>query len=343
MDSSFHARNLLDFIRETPVCRRPPKRALEPLRDDIAAVLSGVTFPRLSHTVATQLVSKVDIGALGSRPTWLAIGRQLVAESERLRAALGFVDRQIIVALSKMSPDTVEQLLQWLERREHDIARTILNAAISAADPREMAERYVTNFRLVQRTYADLDPEFARTVAHSTFMAADPLSKAEQHFRQRSDLVAKFGDRVTAVRTLAREGWRAENPHVAGRRFIEVHRAIVQRLVNNGAQPTVARSLAGIACVHADPVSKADELAANFDAALAVTSAMCPRVARSTALASCRSPDPVAAAKHYVEIYLRIVELVNRRAPRFARRVAGLAFRCDRPLLAARRYLRQCQ
>ena len=35
MDSRLHARNLLDFIRETPVCKRLPKRSLEPLRNNI--------------------------------------------------------------------------------------------------------------------------------------------------------------------------------------------------------------------------------------------------------------------------------------------------------------------
>lgn len=99
--------------------RSLPRRAAEATWDAITAALEmeGV-LPRLARRVAMQLVAKCEMGCLGKRETWRAVGAQLSQETERLRAGLGLVDRQIIVVLPKLAPAAVEALLDSLTRRE---------------------------------------------------------------------------------------------------------------------------------------------------------------------------------------------------------------------------------
>src|SRR5262249_29733829 len=163
MDSSLQASRLLAVVRATPMQRPTPPRALEAVRDSLAATLENEgVLPRLARRMASQLVAKNDVAALGGRATWRAIGAQLVTETERLRHGLGFVDRQIVVALPKLAPSEIEDLLKSLEHREPAIARTILNAALDAAVPRETAERYVTEYRRVVASLSQLEPDLAR-------------------------------------------------------------------------------------------------------------------------------------------------------------------------------------
>src|SRR5690349_7582707 len=121
----------LATIRQTPMIRSNPKHALEPLWDGMTAVFVGeAVLPRLAKRIAMQLVVKIEASELGQRRTWRAIARHLVRETEQLRAGIRLVDRQIVVALPKLSADDIEALLDSLTRREPDIARTILNAAL---------------------------------------------------------------------------------------------------------------------------------------------------------------------------------------------------------------------
>ena len=52
-----------------------------------------------------------------------------------MRNRIGLVDRQIITVLPKLSAGQVERFLEELREADTQIARTILNAAIDAADP----------------------------------------------------------------------------------------------------------------------------------------------------------------------------------------------------------------
>jgi hypothetical protein len=108
--------------------RSLPRSAADAIWDAITAALEmeGV-LPRLARRVTMQLVVKCEIGSLGERETWRALGAQLVQETERLRAGLGLVDRQIIVVLPKLAPAAIEALLDSLTRREPSVARTILS------------------------------------------------------------------------------------------------------------------------------------------------------------------------------------------------------------------------
>src|SRR2546430_7000531 len=116
VDATRRARALLVLLRASPMKRPNPPRALEQVRDSLACVLEkeGV-LPRLARRIASQLVVKSVVTALGGRDTSHAVGRQLVAETERLRTGTGLVDRQIVVALPKLAPADIEALLTSLE------------------------------------------------------------------------------------------------------------------------------------------------------------------------------------------------------------------------------------
>jgi hypothetical protein len=77
----------------------------------------------------------------GDRRTWRAFGELLRRDVERLKNHVGLVERQIVVALPKLSAEQIEDLLEHLRAEDPTIARTILNTALDAADPRlESAE-----------------------------------------------------------------------------------------------------------------------------------------------------------------------------------------------------------
>ena len=59
------------------------------------------------------------------------------------------MERQIIVALPKLSADEIERLLHELQAADPQIARAILNAALDAADPVSAARRYLAEYHRV--------------------------------------------------------------------------------------------------------------------------------------------------------------------------------------------------
>jgi hypothetical protein len=313
--------------------RANPPRALEGVRDSIAEAFEAAgVLPRLAKRVASQLVVRNAVAALGDLATWRAVGRRLIAETERLRTGLRLVDRQIIVALPKLSPSDIEELLKSLEHREPAIARTILNAALDAAVPREMAERYLTEYRRVVASLSHLERDLARTMANATFMATRPTQKAKQHVRQFEELTVAFGETDAPIRTLAREACRSERPQDTAQKFVADRRAVIARLTAKGSNATIARTLASIACVRADPLGKADELFDHFQVVLRLAMSVHPHAARSIALSACRSPDPLVAARRYMDNYDRIVTMVRSVGGRDAhsRKVKSRRYRCVR-------------
>jgi hypothetical protein len=339
-DATLRARALLASVRATPLLRGHPTAAQRERQDGIAGVVAACgVLGRLARRVASQLVQKCDAAALGGPATWHAIGRQLAAETDSLRARLALVDRQIIVALPKLAPEAIEHLHDSLKRREPAVARTILNAALDAQVPAEMAERYLEQFRQVVASLSHLEPAVARSMANATFMARRPRETARQHLERFDDLVRGFRPKGAPARTLAREAYRAKRPRVAGERFLAHRRAVIAFLESRGTDASVARTLAGIACLSADPMAKAGQLLAQFDAVLRLALVTHPSVARSIALSACRSSDALGAARRYMANYDLIVQEIGRTDPGRAHMTAAQAFRSDQPLRWARRFL----
>ena len=172
-------------------------------------------------------------------------------------------------------------------------------------------------------------------------MAHAPRRKAARHLKQFADLEKKFHGDVDCARTVARAACRAPDPTTVAQGFVADHQAIVADLTSKGTQPHIARTLAAIACVSADPVPAAAKLLEKFEDVLRLATKTHPRVARSIALSACRAADPLSVARLYMKNYDAIVRVVSRTDARRARRVASQAFRSHDPLRWARRYLAQ--
>ena len=175
---------------------------------------------RLADRIAFQLVFKCGPAAVGDRRTWRAIGELLRREVERLKNHVGLVERQIVVALPKMSAQQIESFLEDLRVSDASIARTILNSALDAADPLSAGRRYVAEFHAVVQELREIDAGIARTFANATFMAHAPREKAIAHFRCFAELMTRFRDDVEFVRTVAKAACRAPDAVQAAEEFI---------------------------------------------------------------------------------------------------------------------------
>src|SRR5947209_11003436 len=127
VDSARRAKALLDELRRTRMLRGGRiSEHKQTLRSRISeAIARRAVLPRLAERVAFQLVLKVDTGGLGDRAVWLAIGDRLQKEIESLKSNLALVDRQIVVALPKLSADQVAALHDELQAADPAVARTV--------------------------------------------------------------------------------------------------------------------------------------------------------------------------------------------------------------------------
>lgn len=342
LDSDRRAKTLLNSLRQTPMRRGgriSEKKGV--LQDTIAgAIESQGVLRQLAKRIAFQLVLKFEVVELDRAP-WRAMGQRLRQETEQLRTNVGLVDRQIVIALPKLSAGQVEGLLADLRAADPKIARTILNAALDAAEPLSAGRRYLAEYQRVAEQLKNIDVTLARTLANATFMARVPRKKAIEHFNHFADLVTQFQDDVDFVRTLARAACRAPDPVKAARDFIADYRAVVTALMSTGVESQIARTLAGIASVGVEPMPTAYRLLENFEAIVRFAKKTHPWVARTIALSACRAADPLGTARVYVKNYDTIVRVISRTDPRRARAVAAQTFRSDNPLRWANRYLAQ--
>ncbi len=338
------AKALLHALRDTPMRRGSVSDRGHLFRSKISDAIAARGVPTLlARRIAFQLVFKVDIAGLGDRATWDAVGQQLQREIDRLKSGARLVDRQIVVALPKLSADQIERLLHELQAADPRIARTILNAALDAADPVSAARRYLAEFHRVAEDLKTTDAGVARTLANATFMAHAPCRKAARHLKQFADLERRFHGDVAFARTVARASCRALDPAKAAKGFVAEYDAVVTDLTSKGTEPHIARTLAAIACVSTDPMPAAARLLRKFEDVLRLAKKSHPTVARSIALSACRAADPLRVARLYMKNYDAIVRVISRTDARRARRVASQTFRSHDPLRWARRYLRQLQ
>jgi hypothetical protein len=170
---------LLERMRETPMRRGALSKRMRLIRDAMSGVIAGQgVLPALSQRVAFQLAFKFHARELGGPDVWAAIGRTLRQETAWLQERIGLADVQVAIVLPKLSATQLLDFLEELTRADRRIARTILNAAVDAADPLMAGRHYLAEYRLVARQLRAIDPTLARTVANATFTAGMPLSKA---------------------------------------------------------------------------------------------------------------------------------------------------------------------
>jgi hypothetical protein len=218
-----------------------------------------------------------------------------------------------------------------------------ITAALDAADPIAAAPRYLAEFRAVVREFRNIDPGIARTFANATFMAHAPREKAMEYFKRFAELMTRFRGDVEFVRTVAKAGCRAPDAFKAAESFIAKYDAIVSELMTTGVESSIARSLAAIASLRAEPLPTARKLLKKFEAVLALAKGTHPQIARSIALSACRATEPLRAARVYMNNYDTIMRVIGESDTRRAPVVASQAFRSDNPLRWARRYLAELQ
>lgn len=311
------------------------------LGDHIASTMIDRGVPaRLANRIAFQLVLKCEAADLGSLTTWQAMGDQVRAEVEHLRQ-LGLVDRQIIVALPKLAATQLEALLEELRAEDPTVARTILNVALDAAEPARAAQRYLREFHRVVAQLKTVDPSIARTIANASFMARVPTRTATVHYKRFAELFSTFHDDVAFARTVAKAACRSTDPLSVAERVIAAYHTTRHALAATGAAPEIARSIAGIASVAAEPMPTAFKLLENFGAVLTIVKETHPSIARSVALAACRTTDPEATARQYLKNYDDVLRFVRRTDPDLAHVVALQTCRSNDPIRWAKRFLKE--
>ena len=211
MSADARARALLQQMRETPMRRGALSKPARQLRADLARALAAGGVPDLlAQRVAFQLVIKIDREQLRDATVWRAVAVVLLDEMAVLTDRVGLAARQITTVLPKLSADQLERFLDELTRADRRIARTVLDAAIDAADPVVTGRRYLAEYRLVARQLRAIEPNIARTLANATFTAGMPLGKAMEHLQKFLTSIAKQKDHPDVARLLARVGFRAE-------------------------------------------------------------------------------------------------------------------------------------
>jgi hypothetical protein len=205
------ARALLWEMRETPMKRGALSRRARQVRADIGTTFASEGVPDLlAQRIAFQLVAKIDLDELHDERVWRALAAILCEEIDALKEQVGLADRQIVTVLPKLSAARIAEFLDELTRADRRIARTVLDAAIDAADPIETGRRYMAEYRLVAKQLHVIEPNIARTLANATFTAGMPLSKAMEHLQKFLTSIARQKDHPDVARLLARVGFRAD-------------------------------------------------------------------------------------------------------------------------------------
>jgi hypothetical protein len=178
-------------------------------------------------------------------------------------------------------------------------------------------------------------------LAAAALRSSRPLKIALEYLSRFDTLVHEFEGDVAFARTVAKAAFVAPDPLRAARQFVRDYQSIVRELTSQGMEPSIARSLAGIASLCGEPLQVARALVQKFRDVESVVTQTHPHIARSVTLAACRASDAIGIAREYVANYDRIMETFVRVDPRRARKIANQAFRTHDPIAWATRIHRQ--
>jgi hypothetical protein len=337
-DFEEEAITLIENLRRSPLSRgRIPERK-EGLFGPVFRAIEAEGVPtKLAFRVAYQLLRKFELRDLGGVATWRGIGKLLRSEVDRLVSHLGFTERQTVV-LGKLSALQVEALYQELRAMDRKVARTILNAAIGAADPMAAARACAAEFFRVVVELKSIDVRIARTVASAVVNARDPGRRAQDFVQRFAELLMAFRDDVRIARTVAIKAFRSPDPLKRARRCISDYNTIVADLTAANLEAAIARTLATAAIQRSNPTQAAQDLVRKFKCAFDVAQPTHPNVARSIASRACVSKDPERTALRYMKNYDAAVRLISETDPERAHEVAVQTFQFDHPSRWIRRH-----
>jgi hypothetical protein len=172
-------------------------------------------------------------------------------------------------------------------------------------------------------------------------MARMPTRTATAHYKRFAQLFSAFHDDVAFARTVARTACRCADPLGAAERVIAAYHATREALAAEGAAPEIARSIASIASVAAEPMPTPFKLLEKFGALLILVKETHPSIGRSIALAACRTTDPEGTARQYLKNYENVLRFVGRTDPDLAHVVALQTCRSNDPMRWAKRFLKE--
>ena len=295
---------------------------------------------RLAARMAFQLVLKCPANQLRDSPLWDALAKHVRAEVDQLRERLELTDRLLALGVPKLSADDIESLFDEMRGVDARYGRTLAEAALDGADPWVMSRRYGKAFTKAVRRLSNKNPRIARTLAAAAFRSRHPLTNALEYLTRFEALVEEFEGNVGFARTVAKAAFIAPDPVRVAHEFVRDHRTVVRELTAQGMEPSISRSLAGIASLCGEPMKTACALVQKFRDVESLVKRTHPQVARSVALAACRATDPIATAREYLVNYDRILAAFERLDPRRARKIANQAFRTHDPIAWATRFHR---
>jgi hypothetical protein len=163
------------------------------VKDEIAKAIEAQGIAKaLARRFAFQMAVKLGPEEWGDRAVWIATGRLLCEEVVRLSDHVGLSNRQIDTVLPKLSARQVEEFVAELAQTDRTIARTILNAALEAAEPLAAGRRYLDEYLRVAGELEMIEPSVARTVANAAFSARAPREKAIDLFRRFSEMAEAY-------------------------------------------------------------------------------------------------------------------------------------------------------
>ena len=188
------AQTLLENIRRTPMStgvRLAERRRLLKAHIESAMEAGGVP-DRLAARIAFQRVLKCSPSQLGDERVWSALGSLVRHDVERLQQGLRLTDRLIRVGLPKLSAVDMEHLFNEMQSVDAKYGRTLAEAALDGADPREMARRYARAFTESVSRLVAKNPRIARTLAGAAFRSRHPLANALEYLSRFDALVHEF-------------------------------------------------------------------------------------------------------------------------------------------------------
>jgi len=163
------------------------------VKDEIAKAIEAQGIATaLARRFAFQMAVKLGPEEWGDRAVWIATGQLLYEEVGRLSDHVGLSNRQIDTVLPKLSAKQVEEFVAELAQTDRTIARTILNAALEAAEPLAAGRRYLDEYFRVAGELEMIEPGVARTVANAAFSARVPREKAIELFRRFSEIAEAY-------------------------------------------------------------------------------------------------------------------------------------------------------
>ena len=187
-----------------------------------------------------------------------AVDQQVMLDHQEATDAASLVaklDQMVKAGEQFVILDLPAELVDQVAGQTREWPVTLLNATAPEDYLRQRCYPNLLHTAASDRMLSDAMVQLLRTRNWTKVLmlvGAEPRDKAMAHFERFAQLMMRFRRDVSFVRTGARASFRAPDPIKAAEGFIADYDAVVAQLTAEGVEPSVARSLAGIASVGAE-------------------------------------------------------------------------------------------